>query len=470
MNTKFILLWWIFFITFCSSKTKVTKNLIEEQWMGIYLKQAKIGYSFLRLEKTKSYYKLTNRIRMNLKMMGQEEQVVSNFSGLINNDYTLKNFEFTFNSRGRVFSATGEIIEDGLLNIEINSAGTTQQTQLKANFPVYPSSILGLIAIKKKFPLNQEQSVKAFDATTLSIIDAKIKISGKELISLGDKNYKLSKVEITMLGLKTTTWVDENGISKKEISLPEMVMIEETREQALSQEESFGKVDILSIFAIAVDTVITNPRALQYLKIKLTDADLSDLMIADETQRIIQYHPLIIEITTFKPLPKDLMLPITEHRELLKSSLYVQSDDNAIKKTVSKIIGQESNAVTITEKIIQWVYANIKKRATSSLPSAVDVLKNLEGDCNEHAILFAALCRAAGIPCQICVGLVYIEGKFAYHAWNKVYLGKWIMVDPTFGQFPADATHIKLSEGELDEQAKVLKIVGKAKIEVLEFH
>ncbi|MEO0075502.1 MAG: transglutaminase-like domain-containing protein, partial [candidate division WOR-3 bacterium] len=91
------------------------------------------------------------------------------------------------------------------------------------------------------------------------------------------------------------------------------------------------------------------------------------------------------------------------------------------------------------------------------------------GDCNEHAILYAALCRAIGIPCQICVGLVYVDNFFYYHAWNKVYLDKWISVDATFNQFPADATHIKFAEGELAEQATVLKIADKLKIRVIGF-
>ncbi|MEO0091521.1 MAG: transglutaminase-like domain-containing protein [candidate division WOR-3 bacterium] len=469
MKTKIILLLVILIISCRKSSVSSNPHNIE-QWMGIYIKQEKIGYSFLRLEKVNGYYKLTNRIKINLKMMGQEEEIVSSFSGLVNPDYALKNFEFSFNSRGRVFSATGQV-ENGLLNIEVNSAGTVKRIQSNANFPIYPSPVLGTVAIKKRFPIGKEQSVKTFDATTLSIIDAKIKILGKELIALGEKNYNLYKVEITMLGLKTITWVDENGISKKELSPPEMVMVEETYEQALSQEKSFGKIDILSLFSIAVDTVIANPRALKYLKLKLTNADLTGLAIADENQRIIQEQPLIVEITTPDiTFAKNLMLPIREQQGLLKPSIYIQSDDAMIKKTANKIIGQETDVLKITRNIMQWVYTNIKKRATASLPSAVDVLKNLEGDCNEHAVLFAALSRTVGIPCQICVGLVYADGRFAYHAWNKVYLGKWIMVDPTFGQLPADATHIKLSEGELEEQAKVLKIVGKAKIVILEYY
>jgi len=56
----------------------------------------------------------------------------------------------------------------------------------------------------------------------------------------------------------------------------------------------------------------------------------------------------------------------------------------------------------------------------------------------------AALLRASGIPCRVVGGIVYSEyfGGFLYHVWCEAFLGEWIDIDPTFGQMPADATHI----------------------------
>jgi hypothetical protein len=44
-----------------------------------------------------------------------------------------------------------------------------------------------------------------------------------------------------------------------------------------------------------------------------------------------------------------------------------------------------------------------------------------------------------------------------------------VAVDPTFDQFPADVNHLKLMEGEIAEQAKVLTVVGKLGIDILEY-
>lgn len=46
--------------------------------------------------------------------------------------------------------------------------------------------------------------------------------------------------------------------------------------------------------------------------------------------------------------------------------------------------------------------------------------------------------------------------------------GRWRAVDPTFGQSLADATHLKLFEGEtLAELVPLLDLVGKLKIRAL---
>jgi hypothetical protein len=66
-------------------------------------------------------------------------------------------------------------------------------------------------------------------------------------------------------------------------------------------------------------------------------------------------------------------------------------------------------------------------------------------------------------------GLVYLRGRFYYHAWNELYLNDWLPVDATLNQFPADVTHIKFIEGEMEEQLLVLNLIGKLQIEVVDY-
>ena len=126
------------------------------------------------------------------------------------------------------------------------------------------------------------------------------------------------------------------------------------------------------------------------------------------------------------------------------------------------------------ERLMREVNQLVEKKPTVSLPSALEVLRTKVGDCNEHTVLFVALARAQGIPARINVGLVYVRGAFYYHAWPEVYLdegngrGMWLPVDPTFNQFPADATHVRLARGGLDQQTAILPLIGRVKMTVLQ--
>jgi transglutaminase-like putative cysteine protease len=72
------------------------------------------------------------------------------------------------------------------------------------------------------------------------------------------------------------------------------------------------------------------------------------------------------------------------------------------------------------------------------------------------------------------VGLAFVHGAFYYHAWPEVHVetepgrGRWIAVDPTLNQFPADVTHLRLVRGGLDRQAAILPLIGRTKIEILQ--
>jgi transglutaminase-like putative cysteine protease len=152
----------------------------------------------------------------------------------------------------------------------------------------------------------------------------------------------------------------------------------------------------------------------------------------------------------------------------LNPTAFLQSDHPSIRDRAVQILGAETDAHRAVVRLKNWVYNEIEKQPTISIPNALQVLQTKKGDCNEHTVLFNALARAAGIPARTVVGLVYLRGAFYYHAWSEVWLGKWISLDSVLDQFPADVTHVKFIEGEIDRQLDMLKLIGNLRIEVLE--
>ena len=78
-----------------------------------------------------------------------------------------------------------------------------------------------------------------------------------------------------------------------------------------------------------------------------------------------------------------------------------------------------------------------------------------------------AFSSARGLPARIAAGLAYVDGKFYYHAWPEVLLKDWVPMDPTFGQVPADAAHLRFVIGGLARQTELLRLMGNLKIDVL---
>jgi transglutaminase-like putative cysteine protease len=204
-----------------------------------------------------------------------------------------------------------------------------------------------------------------------------------------------------------------------------------------------------------------------YLRARLKGVSLQGFQLDNDRQTLTGD---VIEIRK-KDFSAAYRLPYSgkELAEYLLPNALIQSDDKKIVNQAAKILSKEKNAHEAAKKLNEWVYAALTKKPVVSIPSALDVLERREGDCNEHTALYTALARASGIPTRMAAGIVYMENGFYYHAWPEVWVGRWMPVDPTFNQFPADATHIRFATGNLDRQTDIVKLVGKLKVEVLEY-
>ena len=163
------------------------------------------------------------------------------------------------------------------------------------------------------------------------------------------------------------------------------------------------------------------------------------------------------------------VLNVAERRRIadLRQEPFLEVDHREIKDLAERITDGSDDPRVIAQRINRWVYDSVRKEVTVGIPSALHILRTRVGDCNEHTQLFVALARAAGVPARIATGLAYVDGKFYYHAWPEVMLRGWVAVDPTFGQFPADAAHLRFVTGGLGRQAELLRLVGNLKIHVI---
>ncbi|HSH08600.1 MAG TPA: transglutaminase-like domain-containing protein, partial [Burkholderiales bacterium] len=155
-------------------------------------------------------------------------------------------------------------------------------------------------------------------------------------------------------------------------------------------------------------------------------------------------------------------------RRYLRPSIAVSSLDGEIVALAGTLAAGLDSAEARLDSIVRWMDANIAKQAVDAF-TAVEVLRAGQAECQGHAYLLAALARAMGLPARVVNGIVYSpqHGGFLYHSWNEVWLPEegWRPVDATFGQRLADATHVKLIEGERPgELLPLVGMVGRTRI------
>jgi len=352
------------------------------------------------------------------------------------------------------------------LVLDIETGGQTRAERIPLKEPPYLSPnikpaliLLGLEPGKKyRFPL--------FSPATMNTEDATVTVVSSEHIKVGDKEQTIYKLNEAFQGMETTSWITQDGETIKEESPLGYVLLQESPKEAKKLDKEGPAIDIITLTRIPSEVIKESPQV-KYFKARLKGVSLNGFQLDGDRQTLkgdtIEIHA--------QDHASAYQLPYTkkEQNEYLQPNSLIQSDDKKIIDQASRILSGERNARDAAKKLNEWVYTALTKKAVVSIPSALEVLNQREGDCNEHTALYTALARAAGIPTRMAAGIVYMENGFYYHAWPEIWLGEWTAVDPTFNQFPADATHIRFTFGNLDKQSKILRLVGKLKVEVLEY-
>jgi len=138
-------------------------------------------------------------------------------------------------------------------------------------------------------------------------------------------------------------------------------------------------------------------------------------------------------------------LPIAPEgfEDYLKPTPLMEVDDPELREIARTILAEHDDARGAAAAISDYVFRLLGKGSSEiAQPSAKQILRDRGGDCSEHALLFTALCRSAGIPARRCSGYVCIGGDWGGHAWCEIWVGAWIGADPTTNEIGTRARYI----------------------------
>lgn len=445
-----------------------------ERWFGLYLNKGKVGFmqQVLSLgEGGRVYFTEEGTFRMNMSGVKQEMKVNSvrtyaHTGELISIDYTLVDLLSTTEFHAQV--------QDNQLKLIKKMAGQSVERYLPLPQEQLKDALKFQLWMAKKPKVGDELISFLFEPLyeqELTCISTIIGTEERLFNGVTTKLYKI-RTKVNILNLEQTSYVTEDGLVLEDIAGEIFTMRLEPKE--IAQDTNYSN-DVLVSNAAIVDKSIIKPREREYLKLILNGPLKENHLFCDERQQIVaEGDKFIFTAKKINPdtIPK-LTFPVQDEevKRWAEPSSFVQSDHPEMIKTAKDIIGDTNNAWEAVQKICVWVKENMKTSYSAQLTNALDVLKHREGDCTEHSLLFVGLVRAIGIPAREVAGLIYVDAPkpgFYFHQWAKVWVGKWIDVDPTFNQPLVDVTHIKIGEGDIIEQIKLIPLVGRIQITVVE--
>jgi len=243
-----------------------------------------------------------------------------------------------------------------------------------------------------------------------------------------------------------------------------------TPEEALS-DLGAATADLTEAAAVTPSRPVLDPQDLDVLRVRIGGTHVDRLPVKGGRQSFADGILTVRRenLADLPPMPRPEELQPLE-QAFLKPEALIQSDHERIRSLVRSVLGDPPPSAPLDQarQLMDWIGRHIEKRPVLSMPDALSTLENRMGDCNEHAMLFAAMARSAGIPARVEAGLVYMRGKFYYHAWNLLFLGQWVTADALFGQLPADVTHLRLVTGSMHQQVDLAGVIGNLTIEILD--
>lgn len=446
-------------------------EFVGESWYGVYMNNQKAGYAVERVAKNADGEIVVSedtRFQINMAGIKQDMRIESRrtysadghlisieseiqdpagtktFVGTVQGDELIL-VSVVGNAESRtVMPRPRESLEDAIKLTQLVRSGARVGDAIEFTIfePLYKKELSGISTIV-------EESMRDFEGAQTKVYTIKTSMP------------EMGVDSVSVVAADGTTLEDEvAGLIKMRLE-----------DEKLAKDVDYSN-DVIIGNAAMVKSPIKDPRTRKELRLKLHGPIKEGHIFNDDRQKVTPgegfhlFEGRTYDLTGFTAAT----LPITDEAVTpwLAATQFVQSDNPRLIAKAQEILAGETDSLKASTKLSKWVHDNMHSTFSARLTNAIEVLDHLEGDCTEHSILFIGLARAAGLPAREVAGVVYVEGSkpgFYFHQWAKVWVGRWIDVDPTFDQPLVDVTHIKLAEGDLFQQARIIPIIGQLEIE-----
>lgn len=423
----------------------------REEWFAVYQGERKIGHGHRVTTRTASGYRFEDDTDLALAMLGTPQALRTSVVADTDAAFALRSFRFTLVSPAATFTASGT--SDGR-RLEVRYGDEAAPLVIPLDEPIaLPTTLRPRILAAHAEP-GTRYTESILSPLTLRKETITVTVEGHETID-GQDTLRIAEEH---QGLRAHAWLAPDGSVLREEAMLGLVLKRESRATAIAGTETGAPLDIAIAARIPLDGTIANPRELGVLALRVSGEAAARIPDDPPRQRrtgdvlhVVREAAPVAGATTDDPAVAGFAAP----------SPFIESDDPAVVARARAIVASEPDAAAKARRIVRWVRENLTQEPSLTVPSARDVLRARRGDCNEHAVLVAALARAAGIPARVVAGAVYAGDAFYYHAWNELWLGRWVSADAVFAQLPVDATHVKLVDGGPEQHLELGAVIGR---------
>lgn len=461
-----------------------------------------IGFASSTLDTALTNIEQRDYLVADIPIGGRMHRATARTNVILTRTLRVQSFEFAMDADSTPVNIKGQVLGDTLLELVttagLDTPGDTQRVAISG--PILLPTLAPLaVALEAEPEVGKSYTLPIFDPAAMAPRDVRVDVRAETLFVVNDSSV-FDSTTMRWAGVLPDTvrawqlvsesgagiggWVDQQGrivastqMGFRLVRRPYEVAFENWRlategrpiAPVATRRSVPADRDVLVTTAIAANKRIRSSRGT--LRVRLSGVSLDGLDLAGGRQQLAGNV-----LTVTREAPEQLLAryrtivdgPLVNSRPELRAEPFVESTHPEIVALAQRIARGMRDPRIVAQRINKWVHDSIRKEITIGIPSALHVYHTRRGDCNEHTQLFVAIARAAGIPARIATGLAYVDGKFYYHAWPEVMLRGWVAVDPTFGQFPADASHLRLVTGGLGRQAEILRLVGALNVDVIE--
>jgi hypothetical protein len=440
----------------------------SDDWFIIRIGGTYSGFGRSRQYRKENQWILHDELNISLNIQGQVKPVRIANESTVDESFRLVDFRLKVSSGIMSFEQKGRMEgRDLMLEIPASAGGGNKRIKL-AEVPRIARS-LGLPIPLTGLSVGDEFRLPLFDPLDGSKWDVIITVLEKADLEITGRKIESWRVRAIYRTMDLSMWIDDQGRLLKGRMPLGITVIRSDKDEIAREMKSVRELpDMASLACVPVQGELPSPERLQRLRLKISGGSAQSVP-SDGLRQQFKNSEILL---TRESLPAaTYQLPCVDDamREFLQPSRFIRSDDSSIVERARGIVGDEKNPVRVARLINKWVHDYLKKVPTPAIPDAVAVLESRQGDCNEHAVLAAALARAVGLPARLTVGLVYTEDGFCYHAWVDYWAGnRWFTGDPLMNLMPVGPTHISLVHGDVDKHMNVISYLGQLRLQVIE--